>query len=393
MRSRRIAGAAAALACAPTLALAAPVPTTLRVEGASANVIPETPVTVDDAAGATVTVRDTGDADTITVAADSATAQTGQAVQRFGLPFEFQVFNFGGPSSFVTRIGQDTMPSSFSPSWRVTVNGRRASVGSDAIRLKAGDRVVWAFTDDFAARELELTLSGDRFTQGSAFTATVTSVDTGPTSTAAPAPAAGAVVTYGGQQASADAQGHVTFRAVGQGTQPVLATRAGEVRSPARNVCSYTDDPTVCSLPATSKATTPVTTPVSAPSDTVAPGSEITSLVSGRRYTRVVAIAGRTGADRSDIAMVDVAVARRAGTLCRYMGPRGAFGAPRTCRGPRFVRAKASGNRWILPLRPPLAPGKYLVLSRATDGAGNRETTTMNTLNTISFVVAPRVAR
>jgi len=410
MRLRRIIGVTAAMACAPTLAVAAPIETTLRVEGADATIIPTTQVTVDDAAGATVTVRDTADADSIAVPANSATAQVSAAAHRFGLPYEFQVFNFGVPSSFVTRIGQDAMPASFSPSWRLTVNGKRSDVGQDAVLLKAGDSVVWAFTSNFEARELDLAVSGDRFAQGSPFTATVTSVDTDPHSTAAPAPAAGAIVTYGGQRATADGQGRVTFRAVGVGVQPIVATRADEVRSPAHAVCSYTDDPTVCALPPAAPAAAPnVATPTaSAPTatapvptglaDTVAPGSEITSLVSGRRYTRIVAIRGRTGADRSDIARVDVAVARRVGTRCRYMGPRGVFGPIRACRGPRFVPARSSGNRWIRPFRAPLAPGKYLVLSRATDGAGNRETTTMNTINTSSFTiirrtVARRVAR
>ncbi len=400
MRIRRVIGAAAALACAPALAYAAPVQTTLRVEGGSSTIIPQTAVTVDDTAGATVTVRDTADGDTITVPTNSATAQVGQAITHFGLPYEFQVFNFGGPSSFVTRIGQDAMPASYSPSWRLTVNHRSAQVGQDAVILKPNDSVVWAFTSDFNARELDIEVSGDRFAQGTPFTVAVHSHDPNAAPTVGPAPAAGAVVTYGGQQATAGADGRVTFRAVGSGVQPVVANRTGEVRSPARAVCSYTDDPTVCDLPAAQKPsapTSPSTPPAPAPApptgilaDTVAPGSQITSQISGRRYTRVIAIVGRTGADRSDISRVEVAVARRVGTQCRYMGPRGAFGAVRACRTPRFVTARSSGDRWILPTRRPLTPGKYLVLSRATDGAGNRETRTMNTINTISFNVVRR---
>ncbi len=390
MRSRRTFGVALAVGilCAP--ALAAAVPTTIRVEGGSANLIPEVPVTVDDTAGATVTLTDSVDADTITVRAASATAQLGTATRQFGLPLGFQVFNFGVPTSFVDRVGPDTMPASFSPSWRVSVNGRLSDVGSDDVLLSSGDSVVWAFTSNFNARELHLTVSGDRFRQGTSFTATVTSTD--PSTPAGQplvaAPAAGAVVTYGGQTQTADGNGQVTFNAVGEGVQPVGATRSDEVRSPARSVCSYTTDPTVCSLPATTTPTTPT-----AGADNVAPGSEITSVVSGRRYTRVNLIRGTAGPDRSDVAKVDVAVARRIGTKCRYLNRRGVFGNARACNRPVFLTARQAGSRWVAGRSAPFVPGRYLVMSRATDGAGNRESQTLNTVNTVSFTVIAKKAK
>ena len=179
MNTHRTAAACAALAAlvvAPALS-AAPIATTIRVEGGGANILPETPVTVDDTAGATTLVDDTTDADAIGVAQNSATAQLANATVRFGLPLGFDIFNFGGPSSFVTRIGPDAMPASFNPSWRLKVNGRITSTGADTTTLAAGDVATWSFVSDFTARELDLKLSGDKLTVGQSVTATVTSID------------------------------------------------------------------------------------------------------------------------------------------------------------------------------------------------------------------------
>lgn len=392
MKKRHALGVALAtgILCAP--ALAAPVPTTIRVEGGGNALIPEVPVTVDDAPGATVTIQDSFDADQITVPASSGTAQLANATRQFGLPLGFQLFDFGtGPTAFVDRIGSDAMPPSFSPSWRLTVNGRNSATGSDGTLLSAGDRVVWAFTSDFNARELDITVSGDRFRQGESFTARVTSTDPSTPSSQplVAVPAAGAVVTYGGQSQTADGSGQVSFRAVGEGVQEVRATRTDEVRSPARSVCSFTADPAVCDLPATPPAPGNGTPGTASSIDNVPPGSRIRSVVSGRKYTRINLIRGTAGPDRSDVRSVDVAVARRIGTRCRYLNRRGVFGNARACNRPVFLKANHSGTNWLIGRKAPFVPGRYLVMSRAVDGAGNRESRTLNTINTVSFTVIP----
>lgn len=394
MRSRRTLGVAVALGILSVPALAsAAIPTTIRIEGGSANLIPEVPVSVDDTPGATVTVNGTDSADptvpaSTSVAAGSVTAQTVIAGRQYGLPLGFTIYPFG---TFLTQVGPDTMPASYSPSWRLTVNGRSSQAGADATVLQPNDSVVWAFTSNFNARELHLTVSGDRFRQGQAFTATVTSTDPS-TPTSQPlvaAPAAGAVVTYGGQTATADANGQVTFNAVGEGVQPVGATRSDEVRSPARSVCSYTTDPGVCDLP----AVTPPTTPNANDADNVAPGSRIRSVVQGRKYTRINQIQGTAGPDRSDVRRVEVAIARRIGTRCRYLNTRGVFGNARACNRPVFLIARSSGTNWLIGRKAPFVPGRYLAMSRAIDGAGNRETQTLSRINTVSFTVVPAVRR
>ena len=111
----RLAGAAAVAAAAlPALAAGATIHPTIRVEGGAGTVIPQTPVPVRTAG--TVTVDDTTDADNIIVPARSATAQAMTATAWFGLPLGFDIFDFGGPSSFITQLGAEKMPASFSPS-------------------------------------------------------------------------------------------------------------------------------------------------------------------------------------------------------------------------------------------------------------------------------------
>ncbi len=384
MKTHRIAvvcAFAATLATTPS-ALSAPIATTIRVEGGTTNVLPETPITVDDDPAATVAIADSTDADTVTVAAASATAQLANATGTFGLPLGFDIFNFGVPSSFVTRIGTDTMPVSFSPSWRLKVNGSASATGSDTTVLKAGDVATWAFVSDFNARELNLVVSSDKVAQGRSFDVTVTSVDNAGVAVAA----AGAVVTYGDQVVTVDALGKASLPATGLGVKPVSATRTGDVRSQARAVCSYGADPAVCNLPPAPP--TPVVTPGTA--DTVAPGSAISFPASGRRYQVVRALRGSAGPDRSDIATVDVAIARRVGTLCRFMGPRGGFGEPTSCAQRRLIPARLSGSRWVLPLRAKLLPGTYRAWSRAADGAGNREVRGVVPFNAISFTVTAK---
>ncbi|MFN8121840.1 MAG: DUF4430 domain-containing protein [Thermoleophilia bacterium] len=378
---------ASLLACGAVPATVLGATATIRVEGAGATLLPETPV---ELTGAPVALRDAADADQITVPADSATGQLGRAAAAAGLPVGFQLFDFGtGPSSFITRIGPDTMPASFSPSWRVTVNHVARDTGADATTVAAGDRVVWAFVGDFAARELDLAVSGDLVRAGDPFEVTVTSHATDGTSR----PAAGATVVYAGRTATTGATGRVTFTATGTGTQAVSATLANEVRSPARDVCSVTTDASVCGLPVAPQYGDG-TGGQAAAGDTVAPGSRITFPRIGSRVARVRGIAGVAGPDRSDVARVEAALARRVGTQCRFLTAAGRLGTPGPCAARTWLRTRSAGGYWTLPLRAALAPGLWRVWSRATDGAGNAESTGIARINTGQFTVtAPRARR
>lgn len=72
------------------------------------------------------------------------------------------------------------------------------------------------------------------------------------------------------------------------------------------------------------------------------------------------------------VSKVSVAVARRAGTRCRFLSTRGTLGRARSCSKPVYLRAKGT-KRWRLSITGTFRPGAYRVSVRARDGAGNRE--------------------
>lgn len=370
MKTRLLGVGAALVLAAPPLASAAPVTATVRVEGTSDTVLAATPIVVDDTAGATLTVRDTTDADTATVPAGSAMAQLAVATSGSGLPFGFKVFSFGQQ---VLRIGAATASETATPFWRFKLNGKVADVGADQVALRTGDSVTWSLVSDWESHELDLTVAGDKVTLGGTVTATVTSVD----NNGVASPAAGASVTYGPQTAIADATGTARFATTAPGVQLVQATRSGEVRSQTRSVCVSGTDPTICSLPPATVTKT----------DTVAPGSQITAPISRRDYRALARIRGTVSPDRSDIAGVEVAIARKVGTRCAFIGPKGYIGRPKACTDRRYLAARTSGTNWVYTPKRPLAKGTYVVWSRATDGAGNVESVAIAGVNVVSFTI------
>ena len=237
-----LAGACAAGLLAPPLAAA--VDATVRVEGASATLVPETTVALGPPA-TTVTVTDSFDADRFDLPADRATVQLDAAADRAGVPVGYDVFDFG---SLVQRIGDDAAPPppAFAPFWRLKVNDKITDVGADQVALAEGDRVTWAFVDDFEAPELELTLSAGAARVGETVQARVVKHD----NAGAETPAAGATVSYRGGTVTVGADGTAALRAEGSGGAAAVASLAGSVRSESRSLCSYADDPTVCGLPA-----------------------------------------------------------------------------------------------------------------------------------------------
>ncbi|MEA2427862.1 MAG: tripartite motif-containing protein 71, partial [Thermoleophilaceae bacterium] len=91
------------------------------------------------------------------------------------------------------------------------------------------------------------------------------------------------------------------------------------------------------------------------------PTSSVTSASSGR-------VAGVAFGDTLGVARVQVAVARRSGSRCRWYGAGGGLSAPASCARPVWMRASGK-RRWSR--RVGLAPhGTYLVLSRAVQRGG-----------------------
>lgn len=373
---RAVAGLAACAALGALPAAASALDGTIRIEGATQTLLPESAIAIEGG-GATATVFDETGAP-FDVGRDTAFWQLARATSGASLPFEFRGFSFGLQ---VTTIGPDT--SAGSVGWQYKVNNASAQVGPDRTALADGDSVLWFHGGFSGARNLDVAPAADRLERGTSFAVTVTSYD----ADGAPSPAAGAEVTYGSARATADGNGRATFIARGEGIATVAATRAGDVRSPARPVCSYADDPTVCNLPPAPPQPAPDEPAASAFDDTVAPGSAIRRPQLRSRRGAVRALAGTAGPDRSDVARVDVALALRVGTQCRFRTAAGRLAAARPCGQPEWVRARLSGTHWVMPLGRSLPPGIWRVETRATDGAGNTETVRIPRVNIGAFRV------
>ena len=369
-----------AAACAAGLVatpVATALDTTIRVEGSSTNLIPESAIPIEGSGVATV--YDTAFT-SVEVSRASAFWQLYRATASTGLGLGFEFFpSFS--AILVQKIGADANAGSVG--WQYRVNHVAPAVGASDQTLAQGDRVLWFYGGSDGARELDITSSSDKVTTGAGFTVAVTSYG----ADGAASPGAGATVRYGTAQSTADAAGKATFVAQGSGTQAITATRAGDVRSPSRAVCSFSGDPTVCNLPAAPVA--PSAVPVAAAMDTVAPGSRIAFPRIGSLVASVRAIRGSAGPDRSDVARVEVALAKRVGTQCRFRTASGGLSTPRSCTRRTYVKARSVGGDWTLGLGKGLAPGLWRVWSRAVDGAGNVEGIGLARVNTGQFRVAP----
>jgi len=89
---------------------------------------------------------------------------------------------------------------------------------------------------------------------------------------------------------------------------------------------------------------------------------------SDRGCAATTATRKRPGAVRK----VSVAVARKAGTRCRFFSKRGKLGKARSCAKPVYLRATGTKS-WRLRLTGRFATGSYRVTVRARDAAGNNE--------------------
>ena len=371
LRFTLAAACAAGLAAAPA-ALA--VDTTIRVEGAAANLIPESAIPIEGSGTAQVFDKNIVPVD---VSRASAFWQLYRATASTGLGLGFEYFP-AFTSILVQKVGPEENAGTVG--WQYRVDHVAPPVGADQKALAQGDSTLWYYGGADGSRELDVAPSADRVPAGGAFSVAVTSYG----ADGAAAPGAGARVAYGGAAATADAAGRVTFVAQAAGTRTVSATRAGDIRSAARAVCSFAGDPTSCNLP---PAAAPGAAAAGASGDDVAPGSRITSPRLGGRSRVVKAITGIAGPDRSDVASVEVALARRVGTQCRFRARSGGLTQPRPCARQLYVTARSAGGFWRLSLGKGLRPGSWRVWSRATDGAGNREDVGLPRINTGQFRV------
>jgi hypothetical protein len=141
----------------------------------------------------------------------------------------------------------------------------------------------------------------------------------------------------------------------------------------AGDACSAAAPPATVTPP-------PPTTPAAACRDSAPPSAGLAR--SAVRITRRGLTVRGTAADASGcrivaakVTRVEVAAARRVGRRCRFLRPGGTFGKPRNCTAATFLKAKGT-TRWQLAIRHRLPSGRYVIVIRVTDAAGNRSRAT-----------------
>ncbi|MDH3226529.1 MAG: DUF4430 domain-containing protein [Thermoleophilia bacterium] len=232
-------GAAAAAAAATSAAIAAPTPATIRVEGDAATIIAER-----KQAASKTNVADR-DGAVRTVAGPTALGQLIRAGAATKTPVRTSFTDAFGPlAALVERIGPDDQGRNFEGPgfWLFKVNHVSSAVAANQKILRRGDEVIWYFTSNFAAAELQLTVPSAPVRSGKRFTVTVTAYD----GEGKGAPAGGARVFYSGSAKTASSAGRATF-STKRGVRSLRATRGRDIRSAFEPVCGYVQNRAECS--------------------------------------------------------------------------------------------------------------------------------------------------
>jgi hypothetical protein len=104
-------------------------------------------------------------------------------------------------------------------------------------------------------------------------------------------------------------------------------------------------------------------------SDKQAPSARLLKAKVTRKGIKASGRATDKGCGR--VANVSLAVAKVSGKKCRFLSSLKKFTPARSCRKPLFVNVKGTA-KWSYALKAKLGKGRYLVMARATDTAGNR---------------------
>jgi hypothetical protein len=229
IRSWTVAVLVLLVACAP--AAGTPTQATVRVEGSSSTLFEERALTTDTR---TVPVGEcTGQAATREVPGATALGILTDAATTGGFAFDTSSFGPGPGDLFVCVAGADGgSPTEF---WLYKVNSIAPEVGGGNYTLSSGDRVLWYFTSDFAAKTLDLS-SPPRAATGSSFRLDVNAYD----NSGAGVPADGATVASSGPASGTSttgADGRAVLSLASPGLYSFKAARAGDIRSNVVNVC------------------------------------------------------------------------------------------------------------------------------------------------------------
>ena len=366
------------LTAVPAGAVAAPVTSDLRIEGAQRTYF-EGRVTTDVR---TLDGRDgSGPHDCGTTPTVGGLLGTAAETAPFSLVARYYP-DFGNEFFLETVEGETPDFDATSTYWSLFDDGVATQTGMCGTAVQGGDEIVFAVTD---GDDPLLALSAaDTARPGETVELTVTDRADGQ-------PVAGAAV--GGQTTGADGKARVT--ATQRGTTAYKATMPGTIRSESEPVCvtdgqdgfcgtrrpdGTTVTPGPSSTPGSTGSTTttnPTTTPTTTPPatrDTRRPVGRVAGVRTGQRFT--VARAPRelrvTATDASGVAQVKLRLTRRLNGRCAYLSGRKERFVPAKCGRSFAFKASDRGDfSYLLPER--LAPGRYVLDVVAIDRAGNRD--------------------
>ena len=372
----------------PALA-AGPADVTVRVEGATATLVPRTAVRTD----ATAINKDGNPAHTC-----SGTSAAGALQKATGGDWNGPWFDGLGYS--VQQIKGEAHIFPAPEYFSLWINFRAASEGvcGTTSELQQGDEVLF-FVDRCVSDPvtflctnppvLPLGLSAPRsVTPGAPFTVTV--VEYAPDGKASPIE--GAVVQGGDAPATTNAAGTATITVSTGGSFSLRATKANRAPSATESACASTGADGFCGTAA--EAITCDTNGRDGrcgSRDREAPAAALTGIRDGQRFVRGKAprrITATVTPDPSGLHVVKLRLTRRVGARCSYLSG----------RSERFLRARCGSNRspwfavgdrqevdYLLPQA--LARGRYVLDVNAVDKAYNRDDVRRRGANRVVFHV------
>ena len=382
-----------ALTAGPAFA-AAPADVTVRVEGATATLVPRTAVRTD-----TTEINKDGIAGPTCSGTSAAGALEKATGGDGGGPW------FDGLGYSVQTIKGETHAFPAPDYFSLWINHRAATEGvcGTTNELQQGDDVLF-FVDrcitgpapDFLCTNppvLPIELSTPRtVTPGVAFTVSV--VEYAANGTASPS--AGATVTGGDAAVTTDAAGHATVTVSAGGPFSLRATKANRARSAAEHICATTGSDGLCGS-SLQQAAADDPCPTNGRDgncgtiDSTPPAATITAIGEGQRFARRKAprrVTAAVAPDVSGLKVVKLRLTRAVGPRCTYYSGKSEQFRRAPCgvnRAPWFAVGDRQQVDYLLPQR--LARGRYVLDVNAVDKAGNRDDARRRGANRVVFHV------
>jgi hypothetical protein len=377
-----IAGAVALATAAP--AIAGPT-VSVRIEGQSATLLPETTVTLPDVKAPGNPCSGPNAPRTVGAALEQATGGS---------------WDRGGPQgNFVQEILGESHTFANNDYWAGWLNEKYGNgVCSDIDLLQSGDRVLYLVdisSPTYTPTVLPLTLGAPATAApGSPFTVTATEYrsETGTPGEGTATPAAGATITGGAAPVTAGADGRAAVTLSARGPATLRASTASGSRSVPVTVCVTDGNDGFCGSGTPGAPTPPGPPPSVTAPDATAAFAKIGSVTEGRRYARGRGprrLTGQVDPEAAGVKDVRVRLSRTNAKQCsRYDGARERLVPTRRC-GIKNARTFSVGTNttfdYLLPAS--LPTGRYVLDVIVLDRAGNQTTTYQRGRNRVVFFV------